>query len=45
MVEVQQGSDAYLRWLRTSTSLDGEPEPPAEVLSREPLPGESQTSD
>ncbi len=45
VVEVQQGSDAYLRWLRTSTSLDGEPEPPAEVLSREPLPGESQTSD
>jgi hypothetical protein len=41
---VEQGSEAYLRWLTTSTRI--EPESPTELLSGEPqVRQESQNSD
>jgi periplasmic divalent cation tolerance protein len=43
VVAVDHGSEAYLRWLTTSTSAEAEPS--TRVLPGELLPGESQTSD
>jgi periplasmic divalent cation tolerance protein len=43
VVAVDHGSEAYLRWLTTSTSVEAEPS--KQVLPGELLPGESQTSD